>query len=257
MKLFNLLSKTLFITSLFMISAISVAQTDDDPDPEGEPEVEGPQKGADFKITGLRYSGNGCPKDNGQDSASLFATNSKPGGGVDYFQATFDDFIVTRPGSEKKTPKDVKKCTITFNIDHPKGMRFKLDSVEFDGYAEIAKKHKGIFKAVYYFNKNDNDSKKKKRKAHKEKLKGGYEGDYKFNLAFEFWDSDKKKGKKKKLWTPCNRKGKKINYNIQTTLTLKGHSKDLKAESMLTADIQSGLFQQKFKMKWVKCKKKI
>lgn len=237
-----------FVVTLGLTSGLALAQGSEE-DPETKTEVEGPKR-QEFKITNLRMSGSGCP----QGSASKLTTESTPNGSVDYFQVVFDEFIVERAGDTPKKTVTEKSCLLSFDIDHPRGMRFKLTHAEYDGYARITKGHRGSFRTSFYFNTDKTPNSRRKRSAEGLKFKAGYDDDYAFRSDFQFKGKKGKTKRSKELWTKCKGKRGAFRYHIDTTLSLIGKGSKHQDVSTLTNDIASGLFTEKFQMKWVKCK---
>lgn len=241
--------KTLAIfLAVFGLSApFALAQGED---PETKVVVEGPNKQR-FKVTNLKLSGSGCPP----RSTSQFSTESKPNGNVDYFQVVFDDFIVERSGTTPRKTVTEKSCVFSFDIDHPRGMRFKLAHAEYDGYARITEGHKGMFRTSFYFNDDKTPRSRRKRTAESMPFKEGYDDAYTFRSDFKYKDNKGKRTKSSKvLWTKCKGKRGTFRYHIETTLSLKGKGSKDREISTLANDILSGLFTEKFQMRWVKCK---
>lgn len=218
-------------------------------DPEIKVVVEGPNK-QKFKVTNLRLTGSGCPP----RSTSKFSTESNPNGNVDYFQVVFDDFIVERSGTTPKDTVTEKSCVFSFDIDHPRGMRFKLAYAEYDGYARVTQGHQGHFKTSFYFDEDITSNHKQKRIAEGLPFKAGYDDDYMFRSDFKYKSKKGRTKSSKVLWTKCKGKRGTFKYHIETTLSLKGKGSNDRDISTLTNDVMSGLFTEKFKMRWVKCK---
>lgn len=218
-------------------------------DPEIKVVVEGPNK-EKFKVTNLRLSGSGCPP----RSTSKFSTESTPDGNVDYFQVVFDDFIVERSGSMGQDTATEKSCVFSFDIDHPRGMRFKLSYAEYDGYARITEGHSGYFKTSFYFEDDKTPESQEQRIAESLPFKEGYDSEYQFRSDFQFDGVEGKTGRSKVLWTKCKGNRDTFKYHIKTTLSLLGKGSSDRDVSILTNDLMSGLFTEKFKMRWVKCK---
>lgn len=228
--------------------SVTLAQGSDE-DPEIKVVVEGPNK-EKFKVTNLRLSGTGCPP----RSTSKFSTESTPDGNVDYFQVVFDDFIVERSGSMGKDAVTDKSCVFSFDIDHPRGMRFKLSYAEYDGYARITEGHSGYFKTSFYFEDDKTPESQEQRIAESLPFKEGYDSEYKFRSDFQYDGVEGKTGRSKVLWTKCKGSRDTFKYHIKTTLSLLGKGSNDRDVSILTNDLMSGLFTEKFKMRWVKCK---
>lgn len=179
----------------------------------------GPSK-HEVGIDDVIVNGSGCPI----GSAAAIFTNSVPGGPADYFQVTYDQFIVEKPGKSRKF------CNVLLNIKYPSGWSYSVNDVETDGYAEIQKGVKATMKMSYrYRNTNRGTSKQRVQK-------GYWEGDYKFSDRFAH-----------PVYSEC---GKVYPINLKTEIKLsgKGHG-----DSIMTVDQQSGLLTQYYSIRWKRC----
>lgn len=181
----------------------------------------GPKK-SEVWIEDLIVNGSGCPI----GTATAIATNSRPGGVVDYFQVTYDDFMVEKPGKARKF------CNITLNIKYPSGWSFTVLDVQSDGYAEIQKGVKGQFKMTYEYRGNG------RGRTTKRNQRGYWEGDYKFSDEFAH-----------PVYSEC---GKVYPLNLKTSIKLTGKARNGEP-SILTVDQQSGLLTQLFGIRWRRC----
>lgn len=173
-------------------------------------------------IDDVVVNGSGCPI----GSATAIVTNSTPNGPVDYFQVTFDEFVVEKPGRARKF------CNVLLNIKYPSGWSFTVLDVDTSGYGEIQKGVKGTFKMSYTY-RNTNRGRTTKRTQ-----KGYWEGDYEFSDRFAH-----------PVYSEC---GKVYPLNLKTELKLTGRAKNGE-DSILTADVQSGLLTQKYGIRWKRC----
>lgn len=197
---------------LFALSPIALA------DAPGPGEVE---------IKDVTVNGSGCPI----GTASVLVTNSRPGGPADYFQVTYDNFIVER--GDDLAPKDSRKfCNLALDVKFPQGWAFTIFKMEMDGYAEIARGARGEVKTEYFF---PHVSRKKR---HRKRVKGPFEGDYTQMDDIGIFSS---------ITSRC---GVTIPLNLKTTMKLSGSRKRY---STMTVDVQSGLFVQKFGLRWKRC----
>lgn len=181
----------------------------------------GPGK-SEVYIDDVVVNGSGCPV----GTATAIVTNSTPNGPVDYFQVTFDEFAVERPGKSRKF------CNVLLNIKYPSGWSFTVLDVETDGYGEIQKGVKGTFKISYRY-RNTNRGRSKSR-THK----GYWEGEYRFSDKFAH-----------PVYSEC---GKVYPLNLKTEIKLTGRAKN-GGDSILTVDQQSGLLTQLFGIRWRRC----
>lgn len=183
----------------------------------------------EVEIKDVTVNGSGCPI----GTATVLLTNSKPNGPADYFQVTYDNFIVER--GDDLAPKDSRKfCNLALDVKFPQGWAFTIFKMEMDGYAEIAKGARGEVKTEYFF---PHVSRKKR---HRKKVRGPFEGDY--NQMDEI-------GVFSSITSRC---GVTIPLNLKTTMRLSGSRKKY---STMTVDVQSGLFVQKFGIRWKRCSK--
>lgn len=197
---------------LFAFSSLALA------DAPGPGEVE---------IKDVTVNGSGCPI----GTASVLVTNSRPGGPADYFQVTYDNFIVER--GDELAPKDSRKfCNLALDVKFPQGWAFTIFKMEMDGYAEIARGARGEVKTEYFF---PHVSRKKR---HRKRVKGPFEGDYTQMDDIGIFSS---------ITSRC---GVTIPLNLKTTMKLSGSRRRY---STMTVDVQSGLFVQKFGLRWKRC----
>lgn len=226
--------------SLLSVMLAAPAFSQDDPD--NTPPADGPSS-RDFKIADLRVSGTGCAT-----SSTTFKGRSSTNGGVDYFQAVYDEFIVKRGPKIKETNSskgfNERKCKITMLLDFPEGMRFKLKSSQYDGFADIADGAFGGFRATYFFDKSEQDA--EARFAERRKFKGPLKESYVIRTKFRH----KSAGKQNELWSPCKRSAEPMYFQVNTAIRLRGNRE---ANSLLSIDVASGVFTQKMDLKWVKC----
>lgn len=181
----------------------------------------------EVEIKDVTVNGSGCPI----GTASVLVTNSRPGGPADYFQVTYDNFIVER--GDELAPKDSRKfCNLALDVKFPQGWAFTIFKMEMDGYAEIARGARGEVKTEYFF---PHVSRKKR---HRKRVKGPFEGDYAQMDDIGIFSS---------ITSRC---GVTIPLNLKTTMKLSGSRKRY---STMTVDVQSGLFVQKFGLRWKRC----
>lgn len=182
----------------------------------------------EVEIKDVTVNGSGCPL----GTATVILTNSKPGGPADYFQVTYDEFIVER--GDDLAPRDSRKfCNLALDVKFPQGWAFTIFKMEMDGYAEIGRGAKGEVKTEYFF---PHVSRKKR---HRKRVKGPFEGDYKQMDDIGVFSS---------ITSRC---GVTIPLNLKTTLKLSGSRRNY---STMTVDVQSGLFIQKFGIRWKRCR---
>lgn len=181
------------------------------------------QKGPSKHEVGIEdviVNGSGCPI----GSVGVTATNSTHGGPVDYFQVTFDEFIVEKPGKARKF------CNVLLNIKYPSGWSYSVNDVLTDGYANIADGVRGTIKISYRY-RNTNRGRSKTRKQD-----GPFDDDYEFKDRFQH-----------PVYSECG-KVYPINLKTEIKLTGKGHE-----PSEMTVDRQSGLLTQYYAIRWKRC----
>lgn len=190
--------------------------------------AQGPDK-VDVKIYDASAAGTGCPL----GSVSKVTTHSKPGSkGADYFQIVYDDFEI-KYGKDVPARQTRKFCDFGFNIDWPEGYQFTIESLEFDGYADIHWIHRGEFESKIQFFMGD-------EKGYKRTIRGPFEGSFSGKQTRKRFDDFK---------SDCE--GSTM-VNLKTTLRLDGN--DRYGESTMTMDVSSGLLTQAVRLKWRKCK---
>lgn len=185
-------------------------------------------------ISDLQYNGSGCR----QGDASVIVTNSIPGGENDFFQVVYDNFIAEK-GKGIDYSERKKTCRIDLTLDMPQGWSLSVMDTEADGFAEIPKGSSGIVKNTVSFKSSKFNNFKPRSTTSVKYLKGPYEDDYQKKDGFNIGGN---------IWSPCK---KQIKLNLKTVLRLKGPQKDY---AQLSMDIQSGLIEQKWHLKWKKCR---
>lgn len=228
----------------FILAASLSAPAFSQEDPDRVPEADGPTV-REFKIADLRVEGTGCA-----ESSTSFTGRASTQGGVDYFQAVYDDFIVKRGPNIEETDTNryfnERKCKITMLLDFPEGMRFKLQSSQYDGFADIADGAIGGFRATYYFDSTVAEQNAEARYAERRKFAGPLKESYVIRTKFRHKDS----GKQNELWSPCKTSSKPMYFQVNTAIRLRGNRE---VNSLLSIDVASGVFSQKMDLKWVKC----
>lgn len=183
----------------------------------------------DVKIYGFIAGGTGCPGDGA--SSTRIVTNSNPGSqGADYFQVVYDAFIVKfGPGASRRDR--TKNCNFTFNVDYPKGYKFRFQSLQFEGYAELAEGVNGRFDSEIRAPFGEDIG-------FRTFLIGPYDGDY---------GEAQTKQKLMTFETDC---GGTAMLKVNTTIRLRGNKK---RQGLLTVDAATGLLTQAYKVNWVRC----
>lgn len=184
----------------------------------------------DVKIYGFIAGGTGCPGDS--DSSARIVTNSNPGSdGADYFQVVYDAFIVRfGPGVPRRERR--KNCNFTFNVDYPKGYKFRFQSLQFEGFAELDEGVNGQFDSEIRAPFDD------KAIGFRTYMIGPYEGDY---------GEEQTKQKLRIFETDC---AGTAMLKVNTTIRLKGNKN---RSGILTVDTATGLLTQAYKVNWVRC----
>lgn len=181
---------------------------------------EGPGRG-EVEIKDVTVNGSGCPV----GTATVIITNSKENGPIDSGVATFDSFIVEKPG------KDRKFCNIAVDMKFPHGWSYALVETYLPGTAVIQKGVTASVQTSIAFRGTDATAKSKRSQ------KGYWEGT--FNLQEQF---------DRPVWSPC---GKVLPLNLKITASLSGKP-ELDGEPSI---IQlSGLNRdQHFTIRWRRC----
>lgn len=185
--------------------------------------TQGKPKIGDVKIENVKIKGSGCPK----GTPSVIITNSKPNGPADYFQVTFDDFIVSKPGVSSKF------CNIELDVKYPGKWTYSIFGTEADGYGEIYKGHSSVYSLEFSWKNSGQKPKKIKEINNKP-----WSGDYSKKINFG-----------EKINAPC---GKVLPVKLKATIGIEGTT-NTNETSILSVDRQSGIFTQKWRINWEKC----
>lgn len=180
-------------------------------------------------IKNIKVNGTGCPI----NSTTEILANKDKNAPFNYFQVTYDEFVVTR-GPDTKPSDSRKFCNIVLDLHYPDGWQYTMVDLQTSGYAEIAKGAKGTLKGDYQFRHT------KLIKTVLTEFQEGFVDEYDINSKIEGKDNVI-------IWSQCDLR---IPLNLKTTINLTGSRKE---ESSLGLDIQSGVLTQKYKVNWKRC----
>lgn len=185
------------------------------------------QQPDNIKIKSFSFEGSGCPRGTAK---AIVVPNEVDS--VSYFQVVFSKFLAERgPG---KSPRDSSKsCILTLSVTHEPGYKFTMDSVEFDGYGDIADGTDGSFAVSYKVPEVGSDSSNKTVK-----FQGPWSGD---------WSDGSSKMDFKDIYTSC--RGAAL-FIIDTSIVLRNSREGI---SRMGVDIASGKLKQNLYAKWRKC----
>jgi Domain of unknown function (DUF4360) len=179
----------------------------------------------EVQIKSLQVNGNGCPI--GTTTKLLVDTDGS--GSADFFQVTYSEFSVTRPGIP------AKNCLVEALIGIPQGWSYSLLNVQYEGYAEIDSKHIGSILTKYNFPFFSNTVSTNKD------LPGSFVGEYSKNDFLSVLAT---------VWSPC---GKVAPLNMNTRISLRQKPNTSGGNSFMDVERQSGLLVQVFHIKWRRC----
>lgn len=75
-------------------------------------------------------------------NSTIIITNSLPGGGNDFFQATFDDMTLSL-ANKRGSRLDSKGCIIEFDVELPKGYTVGTVNLELNGFMDLPAQAQG------------------------------------------------------------------------------------------------------------------
>jgi len=179
----------------------------------------------EIQIKSIQANGNGCPL--GTTTKLLVDTDGS--GSADFFQVTYSEFSVTRPGIP------AKNCLVEALIGIPQGWSYSLLDVQYEGYAEIDAKHIGSILTKYNFPFFSNTVSTTKD------LEGSFVGEY---------SKDDFLGILAQVWSPC---GKVAPLNMNTRISLRQKPGTSGGSSFMDVERQTGLLVQVFNIKWRRC----
>lgn len=187
----------------------------------------GPSK-KDVSIKNFSFSGDGCPK----GTADIIVTNSNAGSKTaDYFQITYDDFQAKAgPGIDREA--NTRMCASTFEVLYPKGYRFRIENIQYDGHAEL--ENTAIVAQVQTTSEIIFGDKVKSRSYFRGPFNKNFKHVKKMSGKFD---------------TGCGKTATPL--NIQTKIRIRGEVE--KYTGKVTMDTVSGQLTQAFRMKWEKC----
>lgn len=181
----------------------------------------------DVNISGLRYTGTGCP----QGTAETIVTSSRAGRtNADYFQITYDSFSA-KSGQGVSLRERRKNCNLFMNVHYPRNYRFKFKSTSFSGYANIEQGLTATFRTIY-------SEPFKSRVQTRKSIFGPKDKDFDHNETVSFTNG---------FYSNCS--GSML-LKIENWIELSG-GRRLNGE--ITRDIQSGLLTSAYGLVWERC----
>ncbi len=179
----------------------------------------------DVSIISLQANGSGCPP----GSTTDLVLDTDGSGSADFFQLTFSEFNVERPGRIKKN------CIVEVVLGLPQGWSFTIGDIEYEGYADIDPKHIGRMETEYVFPLFSN------RVGSRLDIPGPYADDYL---------KQDRIGISSLVFSPC---GRTIPLNINTSVMLRQKPGMRGGYSYMDVERQTGLFTELFRLQWRRC----
>ncbi len=179
----------------------------------------------EVQIMSVQANGTGCPV----GSTTHLLVDTDGSGSADFFQVTFSEFYVERPGTF------VKNCVVTAVLGIPNGWSFSIIDVAYDGFADIDQNHNGSITTRYNFPFFSNTVTTSKN------LTGAFVGPYTKNDTL---------GLLAAVWSPC---GRTAPLNMNTRISLSQKPRTHGGQSYLGVEVQSGLLTQIWGLRWRRC----
>lgn len=181
----------------------------------------------DVRIEHVTATGPGCPRGTG----SVVIASTVPDGPADFFEVIFDAFEVQKgPGLPAAARK--KHCIIDVALRVPRGFRFSLADVYYDGYASLPLGTTGILSSEYMFPSSSH------RMLTSRELNGPFVGGF----------------TKEATLSPVSRAFSRCTtrfaINLKATLELKGPPDDV---AYMTVDLTTRHLTQTWRMHWEAC----
>ena len=173
-------------------------------------------------ILSVQANGSGCPV----GSTTELIVDTEGDGTADFFQVTFSDFYVEKPGIPSKN------CLVEVLLDIPQGWRFSMAQVHYEGYAEISRIHRGRISTSYEFPFFSN------RVTTRKVLGAGFNGEYKKQDTLGLFTA---------VYSRC---GVRAPLNMNTRISLSGPNRSY---SFLGLERQTGLLTQIWAIQWKRC----
>ena len=176
----------------------------------------------DIEILSIQANGTGCPV----DSTTELVVDTKGDGTADFFQVTFSEFFVEKPGIP------VKNCIVEVLLQIPQGWRFSVVNVSYEGYASLSNWVTGNLSTKYEFPFFSNEV------TTNTSLERGFEGPYEKEDTLGLFTG---------VYSPC---GILAPLNMNSRLVLVGPNFGY---SYMGIERQSGLLTQIWALQWKKC----
>ncbi len=182
---------------------------------------------SDVLLKNVSGGGSGCPP----GSYSVLVTSSIPGGPADFFEVVYDKLSVEKgPGLPSSSSR--RACTLALDLVVPKGFRFALVDVHYEGFADIPAGESGILKTEYHFPNLTETSSAVRT------LPGSFRGDYAHDDTVSSFTRKS---------SPCKQN---IPIKIRSSLELEGPQD---SSALMTIDQQTGLMTQRLAIQWEGC----
>ncbi|KFA73419.1 hypothetical protein S40288_04197 [Stachybotrys chartarum IBT 40288] len=204
------------IPALALASPIDLPIVIDEPDP------------ALIRITGVNWSGNGCPQ--GTVSTSISADRTIVTFGFDAFQTYIGPGL---PMSER-----TKNCQLHLTLSYPGGFQFAVVESTYHGYAILERGVTGTFFSTYYFSQDALAT-----TTTRTSISGG--GEWEFGNVYTKQDQIPTASV---VWSPCGATGN-LNINNRIGLT----TTNATAFGSITDDDATVAFTQQMNMQWRSC----
>jgi hypothetical protein len=176
-------------------------------------------------ITGLTYGGSGCP---GGSAAVNVSSDAQA------FTLIFDEFIA-EIGPGVPLPQSRKNCQVNLTLHVPHGFTYGIAAVDYRGFANLARRAKGLQKAIYYFQGQEPTASTWRA------FVGPMDNDWQIRDEVE-WATI--------VWAPCGVE-RSLNINAQIRLDRAGASSS--SSSFMTMDSEDGSLTQIYHLVWRRC----
>lgn len=178
-----------------------------------------------------------------QGSSTVLATNSLPEGKSDFFQANFDDMILTGSNTKSKR-RGYKDCFVEMAVELPQGYTIGELNIEYDGFMELSAKSLGRV-GIHVTIPGITNRRWNNSQYHQTQKYGPFSDDYSAKFTSSWGD------------LPSQTCRSKVNVYVDVLMDLKVDRKAAaEDEHQVTVDIVSGLFDAaNYKMSVVPCKR--
>jgi hypothetical protein len=209
-KLSRLFLSGVFLTSSILISSQSFA-------------VGGPNP-SEVYISSISYGGSGCPQGTVGQSLSSDRTS---------MTLIFDEFIAS-VGPGVAITESRKNCQLNINLRIPQGWSYTIGTMDYRGFANLARGHVGTQKSIYYFQGEIAQVSKDTV------FRGPMSKDYLIRDTIPM---------NSVVWSECN---KVVPLNINTQVRI-DNSGNRATPGQLTTDSIDGKVKKIFGLQWKRC----